>query len=175
MIPSSPRPPAETRVALLGLVHKPCLRRDREIVEMGQAAYEAQGGVWNQEVFPAIRELKNCSSRRAKGNRGRRKGIQKIGRMVSLFTLPCASLQNQDARGSDLSSSIVIRAPPPQRLALFDHDMQIGILKQIKNTEAKTEERNGSPTSAAVLPARYRWSRCPCHRPHGRRGGGSPS
>jgi hypothetical protein len=27
--------------------------------------------------------------------------------------------------------------------------MQVGNLKQIKNTEAKTEERNGTPTSAA--------------------------
>jgi hypothetical protein len=61
-----------------------------------------------------------------------------------------ASLQNQDASRSDLSSSIVMRAPPSQRLALFVYDMQFGILKQIKNTAAKTEERNGSPTSAAM-------------------------
>ena len=31
---------------------------DREIVEMEQAAYDTQGGDWNQEVFPAINELR---------------------------------------------------------------------------------------------------------------------
>ena len=31
---------------------------DREIVEMEQPAWDAQGGDWNQEVFPAIRELR---------------------------------------------------------------------------------------------------------------------
>ncbi|KRQ17133.1 ferredoxin [Bradyrhizobium manausense] len=31
---------------------------DREIVETEQAAYDAQGGDWNQEVFPAIRDLR---------------------------------------------------------------------------------------------------------------------
>jgi phenylpropionate dioxygenase-like ring-hydroxylating dioxygenase large terminal subunit len=31
---------------------------DREIVEMEQAAYDAQGADWNQEVFPPIRELR---------------------------------------------------------------------------------------------------------------------
>jgi hypothetical protein len=31
---------------------------DREIVEMEQAAYDEQGGDWNQEVFPAIRDLR---------------------------------------------------------------------------------------------------------------------
>jgi hypothetical protein len=31
---------------------------DREIVEMEQAAYDDQGADWNQEVFPAIRELR---------------------------------------------------------------------------------------------------------------------
>jgi len=31
---------------------------DREIVEMEQAAYDAQGADWNQEVFPAIRDLR---------------------------------------------------------------------------------------------------------------------
>ncbi|MBH5388573.1 hypothetical protein [Bradyrhizobium diversitatis] len=30
------------------------LGEDREIVEMEQVAYDAQGGDWNQEVFPAI-------------------------------------------------------------------------------------------------------------------------
>ena len=31
---------------------------DREIVEMEQAAYDSQGADWNQEVFPAIRDLR---------------------------------------------------------------------------------------------------------------------
>lgn len=31
---------------------------DREIVEMEQAAYDEQGADWNQEVFPAIRDLR---------------------------------------------------------------------------------------------------------------------
>jgi renierapurpurin 18,18'-hydroxylase len=31
---------------------------DREIVEMEQAAYDQQGGDWNQEVFPAIHDLR---------------------------------------------------------------------------------------------------------------------
>ncbi len=30
---------------------------DRAIVEMEQAAHDAQGSDWNQEVFPVIREL----------------------------------------------------------------------------------------------------------------------
>ncbi|MFC0385453.1 Rieske 2Fe-2S domain-containing protein [Muricoccus vinaceus] len=33
-------------------------REDREIVEMEQAAHDAQGGDWNQEVFPVIRNLR---------------------------------------------------------------------------------------------------------------------
>jgi hypothetical protein len=36
---------------------------DREIVEMEQAAYDAQGADWNQEVFPAIRDLRELLSR----------------------------------------------------------------------------------------------------------------
>ena len=36
---------------------------DREIVEMEQAAYDAQGADWNQEVFPPIRELRDLLSR----------------------------------------------------------------------------------------------------------------
>ena len=36
---------------------------DRAIVEMEQNAYDVQGGDWNQEVFPAIRELKELLSR----------------------------------------------------------------------------------------------------------------
>jgi phenylpropionate dioxygenase-like ring-hydroxylating dioxygenase large terminal subunit len=31
---------------------------DREIVEMEQSAYDKQGGDWNQEVFPVIRDLR---------------------------------------------------------------------------------------------------------------------
>jgi hypothetical protein len=31
---------------------------DRDIVEMEQAAYNDQGADWNQEVFPAIRDLR---------------------------------------------------------------------------------------------------------------------
>ncbi|MFT4119799.1 Rieske 2Fe-2S domain-containing protein [Bradyrhizobium sp.] len=37
---------------------------DREIVEMEQAAYDAQGGDWNQEVFPAIHELRSLLARK---------------------------------------------------------------------------------------------------------------
>ena len=33
-------------------------REDREIVEAEQAAHDAQGGDWNQEVFPPIRDLR---------------------------------------------------------------------------------------------------------------------
>jgi phenylpropionate dioxygenase-like ring-hydroxylating dioxygenase large terminal subunit len=36
---------------------------DRIIVEMEQAAYDAQGSDWNQEVFPPIRELRDLLSR----------------------------------------------------------------------------------------------------------------
>ena len=32
-------------------------KEDRWIVEAEQAAHDAQGGNWNQEVFPVIREL----------------------------------------------------------------------------------------------------------------------
>ncbi len=35
---------------------------DREIVEMEQAAYDAQGADWNQEVFPPIRDLRELLS-----------------------------------------------------------------------------------------------------------------
>ena len=36
---------------------------DREIVEIEQAAYDAQGADWNQEIFPAIRDLRELLSR----------------------------------------------------------------------------------------------------------------
>ena len=36
---------------------------DRIIVEMEQAAYDAQGSDWNQEVFPPIRELRELLAR----------------------------------------------------------------------------------------------------------------
>ncbi|MCP4615049.1 MAG: aromatic ring-hydroxylating dioxygenase subunit alpha [Bradyrhizobium sp.] len=42
---------------------------DREIVEMEQAAYDAQGGDWNQEVFPAINELRGLLARSGVPNR----------------------------------------------------------------------------------------------------------
>jgi renierapurpurin 18,18'-hydroxylase len=35
---------------------------DREIVEMEQAAYDAQGADWNQEVFPRMRDLRELLS-----------------------------------------------------------------------------------------------------------------
>ena len=34
-------------------------REDRDVVEMEQAAHDAQGADWNQEVFPAIRTLRS--------------------------------------------------------------------------------------------------------------------
>ena len=42
----------------LVLLTERIFREDREIVEMEQAAYDQQGGDWNQEVFPAIRDLR---------------------------------------------------------------------------------------------------------------------
>jgi hypothetical protein len=39
------------------------LDEDQEIVEMEQCAYDAQGGDRNQEVFPAIRELRELLSK----------------------------------------------------------------------------------------------------------------
>jgi renierapurpurin 18,18'-hydroxylase len=36
---------------------------DREIVELEQAAWDAQGADWNQEVFPAIRDLRELLAR----------------------------------------------------------------------------------------------------------------
>jgi phenylpropionate dioxygenase-like ring-hydroxylating dioxygenase large terminal subunit len=38
-------------------------REDKEIVEQEQAAYDAQGGDWNNEVFPAIRDLRGLLMR----------------------------------------------------------------------------------------------------------------
>jgi len=35
-------------------------REDKEIVEFEQRAYDAQGADWNNEVFPAIRDLRAC-------------------------------------------------------------------------------------------------------------------
>ena len=34
-------------------------KEDRDIVEMEQAAHDAQGADWNQEVFPVIRALRH--------------------------------------------------------------------------------------------------------------------
>jgi hypothetical protein len=36
---------------------------DKHIVELEQAAHDVQGGDWNQEVFPAIRNLRKVLSR----------------------------------------------------------------------------------------------------------------
>ena len=38
-------------------------REDKEIVEFEQAAYDAQGSDWNNEVFPAIRDLRTVLAR----------------------------------------------------------------------------------------------------------------
>jgi renierapurpurin 18,18'-hydroxylase len=38
-------------------------REDKEIVEMEQAAHDAQGGDWNNEVFPPIRDLREVLAR----------------------------------------------------------------------------------------------------------------
>jgi phenylpropionate dioxygenase-like ring-hydroxylating dioxygenase large terminal subunit len=38
-------------------------REDKEIVEYEQRAYDAQGGDWNNEVFPAIRDLRGVLAR----------------------------------------------------------------------------------------------------------------
>ncbi len=38
-------------------------REDKEIVEYEQAAYDAQGSDWNNEVFPAIRDLRGVLAR----------------------------------------------------------------------------------------------------------------
>jgi phenylpropionate dioxygenase-like ring-hydroxylating dioxygenase large terminal subunit len=38
-------------------------KEDKEIVEMEQAAHDAQGGDWNNEVFPPIKDLRSLLSR----------------------------------------------------------------------------------------------------------------
>jgi phenylpropionate dioxygenase-like ring-hydroxylating dioxygenase large terminal subunit len=38
-------------------------REDKEIVEYEQRAYDAQGGDWNNEVFPALRDLRGVLAR----------------------------------------------------------------------------------------------------------------
>ena len=38
-------------------------REDKEIVEYEQRAYDAQGADWNNEVFPAIRDLRGVLAR----------------------------------------------------------------------------------------------------------------
>jgi phenylpropionate dioxygenase-like ring-hydroxylating dioxygenase large terminal subunit len=43
---------------LLVLFTERIFREDRDIVEAEQAAHDAQGGDWNQEVFPVIRDLR---------------------------------------------------------------------------------------------------------------------
>jgi phenylpropionate dioxygenase-like ring-hydroxylating dioxygenase large terminal subunit len=44
---------------LLVLFTERIFKEDREIVEMEQAAHDAQGADWNQEVFPVIRSLRS--------------------------------------------------------------------------------------------------------------------
>ncbi len=43
---------------LLVLFTERIFKEDREIVEAEQAAHDAQGADWNQEVFPVIRKLR---------------------------------------------------------------------------------------------------------------------
>jgi hypothetical protein len=43
---------------LLVLFTERIFKEDRDIVEMEQAAHDAQGADWNQEVFPVIRNLR---------------------------------------------------------------------------------------------------------------------
>jgi phenylpropionate dioxygenase-like ring-hydroxylating dioxygenase large terminal subunit len=38
-------------------------REDQEIVEYEQRAYDAQGADWNNEVFPALRDLRGVLAR----------------------------------------------------------------------------------------------------------------
>ena len=38
-------------------------REDKEIVEMEQAAHDAQGADWNNEVFPPIKDLREVLAR----------------------------------------------------------------------------------------------------------------
>jgi hypothetical protein len=38
-------------------------REDKDIVEKEQAAYDAQGGDWNNEIFPAVRDLRALLAR----------------------------------------------------------------------------------------------------------------
>ena len=38
-------------------------REDKEIVEYEQRAYDAQGADWNNEVFPALRDLRSVLAR----------------------------------------------------------------------------------------------------------------
>jgi hypothetical protein len=63
---------------LLVLFTERIFKEDREIVEMEQAAHDAQGADWNQEVFPVIRSLRSllrsCGSEKldaVQGNAGK--------------------------------------------------------------------------------------------------------
>jgi hypothetical protein len=38
-------------------------REDKEIVEFEQRAYDAQGADWNNEIFPALRDLRGVLAR----------------------------------------------------------------------------------------------------------------
>ena len=44
---------------LLVMFTERIFREDRDVVELEQAAHDAQGGDWNQEVFPVIRSLRS--------------------------------------------------------------------------------------------------------------------
>jgi phenylpropionate dioxygenase-like ring-hydroxylating dioxygenase large terminal subunit len=48
---------------LLVIFTERIFKEDRDIVEMEQAAHDAQGGDWNQEVFPVIQDLRACLDR----------------------------------------------------------------------------------------------------------------
>ena len=45
-------------------------REDKEIMEMEQAAHNAQGGDWNNEVFSPIRDLREVLTRCGLVNNG---------------------------------------------------------------------------------------------------------
>ncbi len=61
--PKLPRP-LEAGWPLLVIFTERIFREDREIVEQEQAAHDAQGGDWNQEVFPVIRDLRKLLAER---------------------------------------------------------------------------------------------------------------
>jgi hypothetical protein len=50
-----PAPPARSRIVWFT---EGIFRQDRWIVELEQAAFDAQGADWNQEIFPVIQGLR---------------------------------------------------------------------------------------------------------------------